>query len=254
MKTFQALSLIATAALLLTSCSAQEPMGTQSSRSEEPTAIPSSPITSSAIPSSSSSPSTSTLPTASSSASPTSFSSPSSLPSSTDLATSPASDNPAPLSERSNGSPLSLDDFNRYSEGWKDGTYAIANESGITGIGTVLKTCASAPTSPDMTSSTFNPDFASLRLNLGQKFEKLTFKAGQDIDSDVMNRTISFRFTDGKQQIGEIHTVEYDEISPITVDVTDQSVLFIQVYMSSKDGEDCSDQKVTPVLYDIHTD
>lgn len=159
----------------------------------------------------------------------------------------------APLSESSAGTTLSLSAFARHSDGWSDGSYAIADEAGITGIGAELSRCTSAPKYADMGDS-FNYEVETLRLNLGQKFDKLNFKAGQDLNSDVMDRTISYRVTDGKQQIGDIHTVSYDEISSLEIDVSGQSVIFIQVYASSNNGESCGSNSVTAVMYDITLD
>lgn len=241
MKTPKPFFVASLALMILTACTPQQ-------ASEESHPVETSPSSMSAVETTTATAApTSTAPSSASSSPGTFAATPSTATQTNETAQS------APLSESSAGTPLSLGQFHRYSDGWSDGSYAIADESGITGIGAELAQCTSTPKHSDMGDS-YGSKVETLRLNLGQKFEKLNFKAGQDLNSDVLDRTVSYRVTDGKQQIGDIHTVNYDEISSLEIDVSGQSAVFIQVYASSNDGESCTSDSVTAVMYDIYLD
>lgn len=189
-------------------------------------------------------------PTAAESSSLTEASSPSSSASSIsnyEAQSSPSASDNIKLSEPSDS--MVLDDFAAHSDGWKDGTFSIAGET-MTGIGTKLDQCIEAPQTNDLGNS-FSYGEETLRLNLGHKYSSLKFKAGQNIGSQSMDQILAIRITDGTKQIGEIHTVQFDEIVPIDIDTTNRSVIFIQMYIQKKGSDTCSSKSIEPVIYNV---
>ncbi|MFW0170062.1 hypothetical protein [Rothia sp. P4278] len=142
-----------------------------------------------------------------------------------------------------------LDDFAAHSNGWKDGTFSVAGET-MTGIGTKLDQCIEAPQTNDLGNG-FSHGEETLRLNLGHKYSSLKFKAGQNIGSQSMDQVLAIRITDGTKQIGEIHTVHFDEITPIEIDTTNRSVIFIQMYIQKTGSNSCSSKSIEPVIYNV---
>lgn len=189
-------------------------------------------------------------PTTAEPSSPTDTATPSSSTSSTsnyEAQSSPSASDNIKLSEPSDS--MVLDDFAAHSDGWKDGTFSIAGET-MTGIGTKLNQCIDSPKTNDLGDG-YNPGVETLRLNLGHKYSSLKFKAGQNIGSQSMDQILAIRITDGTKQIKEIHTVRFDEIAPIEIDTTNQSVLFIQVYIQKAGSDSCTSKSIEPVIYDI---
>ncbi|MFW0179871.1 hypothetical protein [Rothia sp. P5766] len=233
MKSFVSLAFVS--AMLLAGCGAtkasdSEPAATESSASTSQQVIQS---PASAEPSSSTE-----------AASP---SSPAARASNYEAQSSPSASDNIKLSEPSDS--MVLDDFAAHSNGWKDGTFSIAGET-MTGIGTKLDQCIEAPQTNDLGNS-YGSGEETLRLNLGHKYSSLKFKAGQNIGSQSMDQVLAIRITDGTKQIGDIHTVQFDEIVPIDIDTTNRSVIFIQIYIQKKGSDTCSSKSIEPVIYNV---
>ena len=239
MRPQKALIPIALLSLLLTACNSQTtpdasapssetPSNISSPTSEESSATPSNPPESSPVMTSDESPETASNPT------------------------STESSDKANIPDEAANSSLTLDGFSDHSEDWKDGTFDIADKESITGMKTKLSSCIEPPRSNSL--DRYGSGEQTLRLNLGHKYENLSFKTGLSNDSEALDKKVSIRFTDGTQQLGDIYTVGFDEIKDIEFTVKDQNVVFIQLYTTENKGGTCSTESVSPVIYDVNLD
>ena len=149
------------------------------------------------------------------------------------------------------GENLALDKFSEASGKWSDSSFDVANQAGVTGIGTELKVCGT-PKNAGMADS-YGEDGHKLRLNLGHKYKTLKFNVGQGNGSSAIDQSVLVRVTDGAKQFGDIYKVNFDEIKPIEVDVAGKNVVILQFYLDDQ-VKKCGQESVTAVLYNIQLD
>lgn len=187
------------------------------------------------------SPSPSATPSASASASA------STTASATDTASATASNDPSSsveattnglTPENSKGRELRLSDFQQpsHASSWQEKRYDVASTTNIMGIGTRLD----------------RSNDGEIELRLANKFQKVTFNAGQANDSENSDLTMRVAvFSDGKET--QTVDVPFNDAHPFDIDVTNVNALKITLTPLNQQQEKphIGDSPTTGVIFNV---
>lgn len=131
---------------------------------------------------------------------------------------------------------LTLRDFFMPDERLKEDIYDVATETTQKGVGVAIR----------------GNDVQVLELRLGNRFNELTFKAGQDNDSESSDFVLRVEIY--KNGVSDTFVdIPFNEIHQFEVDVTNVNALKIELTSRNGDGKPHeSSKKITAVVFDIN--
>ena len=138
---------------------------------------------------------------------------------STSSSSSTSSSPGGPLGTDSAGRPLTLADFFQPDSSWSEKRYDIADKSQVQGIGTTVSSCSQGSA-------------RTLELRLGNKFQELSFSAGQANDSNASDQKLVVEVLGNNEQV-EIQSVPFNEIRDFRIPVDGVNALKILLYLDN---------------------